>query len=79
MELHAFEEMAQSMDHALQEDDILDCKPTSVFPPVTPPGMAYVPYQQWGDVYSSEKGFKAGTMFPVLNYPFMPNGGDCEK
>ena len=47
MELHALEEMAEmtsAMDVPLE---------TPVFPRVTPPAMAYVPYQQWGDVYDA--------------------------
>ncbi|MDE5753664.1 MAG: spore coat associated protein CotJA [Oscillospiraceae bacterium] len=50
----------------------------TVFPDVTPPGMAYVPYQLWSsDVYDSEKGLQQGTMFPVLDLPFQPEGGTC--
>lgn len=81
MELHAFEEMAKSVDASLlnRGEEEHGCQPTSVFPPVTPPGMAYVPFQQWGEVYHSEKGFNRGTMFPVLDFPFEPNGGDCAK
>ncbi len=83
MELHAFEEMAEAVDAALlsnnREPVADDFRHTSVFPAVTPPGMAYVPYQQWGDVYKSEKGLSRGTMFPVLDLPFMPNGGDCAR
>ena len=83
MELHAFEEMADAVDAALLSDSrepvTNNFRPTSVFPAVTPPGMAYVPYQQWGEIYQSEKGLSRGTMFPVLDLPFMPNGGDCAK
>lgn len=82
MELHAFEEMAQSLDAALLQRKNDDDQPTSVFPPVTPPGMAYVPYQQWGEIYHSEEGFRNGTMFPVLDKPFAPQqpmGGECAK
>lgn len=80
MELHAFEEMAQSVDASLlNRGEAESDQPTSVFPPVTPPGMAYVPFQQWGDVYNSEKGIHQGTMFPVLDFPFAPNGGECAK
>ncbi|MBD5143540.1 MAG: spore coat associated protein CotJA [Oscillospiraceae bacterium] len=50
----------------------------TVFPDVTPVGMAYVPYQLWGDVYHSEKGFQQGTMFPVLDMPFRPEEGSCQ-
>ena len=76
MELHALEEMAVAMQEN-GEPRALAYQPSSVFPAVTPPGMAYVPYQQWGDVYENEKGFKSGTMFPVLDLPFTATGGDC--
>lgn len=45
------------------------------FPAETPVGMAYVPYQQWNDMYTADDGFMRGTMFPELDYPF--KGGDC--
>ncbi len=32
--------------------------------------MAYVPWQHWGELYSLEKGFCRGTIFPVLDKPF---------
>ena len=71
MELHALEEMAELTSAA---DVPLE---TPVFPRVTPPAMAYVPYQQWGDVYDAEKGLCRGTMFPVLDLPF--SGGDGKR
>lgn len=52
------------------EDDAI-----SPFPEKTPIGMAYVPYQQWGEIYDAKEGFNRGTMFPELDYPF--KGGDC--
>lgn len=45
------------------------------FPEKTPVGMAYVPYQQWNDLYTADEGFIRGTLFPELDYPF--KGGDC--
>ena len=35
-----------------------------------PPVMAYVPWQQWGDLYEPEYGLKEGTIFKDLNYIF---------
>jgi len=49
--------------------------PLSPFPEQTPIGMAYVPYQQWDEIYEASEGFCKGTMFPMLDYPF--KGGDC--
>lgn len=42
------------------------------------PGMAYVPAQAWNQLYPLAKGFQNGTIFPVLNKPFDPNGR-CQK
>lgn len=54
-------------------------RPMTVFPPVTPPGMAYVPFQQWGTTYDAEKGWCRGTVFPELDMPFERMGGDCTR
>lgn len=35
-----------------------------------PPVMAFVPWQQWGDLYDPECGLKQGTIFKDLNYIF---------
>ena len=32
--------------------------------------MAYVPYQQWRDLYDPNEGFKRGTIFKELDFPF---------
>ena len=40
-------------------------------PDVVVPAMAYVPYQQPGKVYSVEQAIEKGTLFPVLNKPFL--------
>lgn len=54
-------------------------QPMTVFPDKTPPAMAYVPYQMWGEMYEAEKGFSQGTMFPVLDQPFCcSEGGGCK-
>lgn len=34
------------------------------------PGMAYVPWQRWGDYYDPCKAFTRGTLFAVLDKPF---------
>ncbi|MBE6876376.1 MAG: spore coat associated protein CotJA [Ruminococcus sp.] len=40
--------------------------------------MAYVPYQLWSDtIYDSQTGMQQGTIFPVLDFPFSPVGGNC--
>jgi len=75
MELHAFEQMASSLpdleECPLRSDYGLQPTPEGIFPDVTPPGMAYVPYQIWDDDnYDPETGFQQGTLFPVLDLPF---------
>ena len=32
--------------------------------------MAYVPWQRWQETYPLEEGFKRGTIFPELDFPF---------
>ena len=49
-----------------------ECQCTmSVFPREISVAMAYVPFQQWCDVYSCDKALSQGTIFPVLDLPFM--------
>ena len=47
----------------------------SRFPEETPLAMAYVPMQQWSEVYDEAEAFHAGTLFPELNLPFEPEEG----
>ncbi|MDD7515450.1 spore coat associated protein CotJA [Ruminococcus flavefaciens] len=47
---------------------------TSRFPRNTPLAMAYVPFQQWGDVYDDDKALSKGTLFPELDLPFSGGG-----
>ena len=49
----------------------------SPFPPRTPLAMAYVPYQQFGNVHSEEEALRCGTLFPELVFPF--RGGDTDE
>lgn len=85
MELHAFERMAQAIDPMLMpenpdagENGLLPM-PETIFPAQTPPGMSYVPFQQWGETYDAETGFSKGTMFPVMDLPFAPEKGGCAE
>ncbi len=47
---------------------------TPRFPQKTPLAMAYVPFQQWGEVYNSDQAFNSGTLFPELDLPFERGG-----
>lgn len=51
---------------------------TTHFPSKTPLAMAYVPFQQWGEVYTEDEAFDKGTLFPELNFPFERGGGHGE-
>ncbi|MBQ9964517.1 MAG: spore coat associated protein CotJA [Clostridia bacterium] len=39
--------------------------------------MAYVPVQQWGNLYAVEEGFDRGTVFSDLDKPFLGGGTRC--
>ena len=43
-----------------------------------PLAMAYVPWQNWQNIYDAEKGFCYGTIFQELNLPFLGVGG-CQN
>ncbi|MBR3760054.1 MAG: spore coat associated protein CotJA [Ruminococcus sp.] len=43
---------------------------TTRFPANTPLAMAYVPYQQWGQVNDESEALSKGTLFPELDFPF---------
>jgi len=43
---------------------------TSRFPVNTPLAMAYVPFQQWGQVNDESEALSKGTLFPELDLPF---------
>lgn len=45
------------------------------FPSHMPPAMAYVPWQNWKDVYDPCKALEAGTIFAELDKPFLGKGG----
>lgn len=46
-------------------------------PPHYPVGMGYVPVQDWETPYPMDQGFRFGTIFPSLNYPFLM--GRCRR
>lgn len=46
-------------------------RPDSCFERDYPAGMAYVPWQQWGQTYNLAQGLQRGTIFPELDYPFV--------
>lgn len=54
-------------------EELTNCTPDLAPLPQDPvPAMAYVPFQQWSrDLHSPEAAFEAGTLFPVLDKPFL--------
>lgn len=48
----------------------------SVFPEMTPVGMAYVPFQQWEEPFPENIALEKGTIFPSLDLPF--RGGEAD-
>lgn len=45
-----------------------------------PLAMAYVPWQEWQNLYEAEKGFHRGTIFEELDKPFQGVGmGGCRR
>ncbi len=52
----------------------------SSLPANTVVAMAYVPYQKnMNKIYTPEQGLDQGTLFPVLDKPFLAAGGDCHE
>lgn len=43
----------------------------------TPLAMAYVPWQQWREIYEPGMGFSHATIFRELDKPFLWKGGRC--
>ena len=52
-----------------QKQDILQDMPIA---------MAYVPWQEWSNIYEVQKGFRRGTIFEELDKPFQGKGG-CNR
>lgn len=65
------------------EDMNLNSKPLSCYDnedmneniEVMPIAMAYVPWQQWREIYDSKDGFRRGTIFRELDLPFYGGRG----
>ena len=45
-------------------EQMCDLAQPTPLPAVTVPAMAYVPYQQFSNIYTPEQGFDNGTIFP---------------
>ena len=43
----------------------------TAFPAETPIGMAYVPFQQWKNIYEASVALDRGTIFEDLDKPFL--------
>lgn len=75
MNLNLFDDMDGLVLHE-RENSLMSDKDGGMtrFPKDTPLGMAYVPYQQWGEVYNSGDALENGTLFPDLRFPFERGG-----
>ena len=58
-------------EHSARPDAPRPCSTMSAFPAETPVGMAYVPFQQWKNVYESSVALDRGTIFEDLDKPFL--------
>ena len=82
MNLNMFDEMSgarlrETMEVRMAVPDDRMSVGMTAFPANTPLGMAYVPFQRWGEVYPEDEAFSRGTMFPQLDFPF--EGGCCDE
>ena len=55
--------------------DLQSCSEKDKLPCSVSYAMAYVPFQQWcDDIYTTDKALCQGTLFPLLDLPFMQAG-----
>lgn len=58
------------MYDGMMPDDYAKEPDESLFPPKVSLAMAYVPYQNYENVYDDEKALEKGTLFASLDLPF---------
>lgn len=60
-----------SKDNFSPMGNVVECPDTFSAPvDYMPIGMGYVPWQQWGEVFTGEAGLAHGTIFPELVKPW---------
>ena len=80
MKLDLFDDMngfiLRERENAISNNEKYKPVPDTVsrFPARTPLAMAYVPFQEWGDVYDDDEAISRGTLFPDLKLPFSKGG-----
>lgn len=52
-------------------DPSCSCERTTALPKNPVVAMSYIPYQECNDVYPPDKALAIGTIFPVLDKPFL--------
>lgn len=70
--------MISNMNNITSNQNMQSCELTvevAPLPAQTVVAMAYIPFQQFGNTYSAEKGFNQGTIFPDLDKPFTGKRG----
>ena len=69
--LYSERKTAQRKETEMKLSEIIEKQYGMELLPDTPVyAMAYVPFQQWGEVYSCDKALMRGTLFPCLDLPF---------
>ena len=69
-------QMAASQAGCSRCDKMNGCPDThDHFPDDMPIAMAYVPWQQWRNLYEPCRGLESGTIFMELDKPFLGKGG----
>lgn len=56
------------------KNDALSEEVSSGLPENASLAMAYVPFQQWNNVYTMDEALNKGTLFPDLEFPFERGG-----
>ncbi len=64
-----------AIDNIMAENNDYACKDNNQHMGHMPIAMAYVPMQEWGDLYDHETAICQGTAFPELNLIFCGSRG----
>lgn len=67
-------DIMSAMDYSSEPAVVITYKRNNsmpAFPKETPVGMAYVPYQQWQNIYEPDVALERATIFKDLDKPFL--------
>lgn len=68
MQNRSMENMSGMINMSMKEDE--GCNKMHEHVDHMNPGMGYVPWQKWEEIYDMEKGFERGTIFCQLDKPY---------